>query len=82
MFKPIAHPLLAVVAAMVPFFFPTVSEIVPFDWSIYLLRGPEQPPAICNSLSNLLLPATNTVTARATGQYGGQQQFPAGGGAV
>ena len=81
-FKPVAHPLLAVVAATVPFFFPTVSEIVRSDWSIHLLRGPKQPPTICNSSSNLLLPAANTAIARATGQYGRQRQFLAGGGTV
>ena len=81
-FEPVAHPLLAVVAATVPFFFPMVSETVPSDWRIYLLRGPKQPPATCNSSSNLLLPAANTAIARATGQYGRQRQFPGGGGAV
>ena len=81
-FEPIAHPLLAAVAATVPFFFPTVSETVPSDWRIYLLRSPEQPPATCNSSSNLLLPDANTAIARGTGQYGRQRRFPAGGGAV
>ena len=81
-FEPVAHPLLAVVVATVPFFFPMVSETVPSDLRIYLLRGPEQPPATCNSLSNLLLPIANIAIARATGQYGRQRQFPAGGGAI
>ena len=81
-FEPVAHLLLAVVAATVPFFFPTVSETVPSDWRIYLLCSPKQPPTTCNSSSNLLLPAANTVIARAIGQYGRQRQFPAGGGGV
>ena len=81
-FKPVAQPLLAVVAATVPFFFPTVSETVPSNWRIYLLRGLEQPPTTCNSSSNLLLPAANTAIARATGQYGCQRRFLARGGAV
>ena len=44
---------------MVPLFFPTVSEAVHSDWSVHLLRGPERPPAICKTSSNLLLPAAN-----------------------
>ena len=72
-FEPVAHPLLAVVAATVPFFFPTVSETVPSNWRIYLLRSPEQPPATCNNSSNLLLPVVDTAIARATGQYGRQR---------
>ena len=66
-FGPVAHPLLAVVATTVQFFFPTVSETIPSNWSIHLLRGPEQPPAMCNSSSNLLLPAANIAIARGTG---------------
>ena len=68
-FEPVAHPLLPVVVATVPFFFPTVSETVPSNWSIHLLRGPKHSPTICNSLSNLLLLAASTAIARATGQY-------------
>ena len=81
-FESVAHPLLAVIAATVPFFFPTVLETVPSDWRIYLLHSPKQLPATCNSSSNLLLPAANIVIARARGQYGRQQQFLGGGGAV
>ena len=66
-FKPVAHPLLLVVVAMVPFFFPTVLEAVHSDSSIHLLRGPERPPAIYKSSSNMLLLAANTAIARATG---------------
>ena len=62
---------------MVPFFFPTVLETVPSDWSIHLLRGPEHPPTICNSSRNLLLPAANTAIARATRQFGRERRFPA-----
>ena len=60
-FKPFAHSLLAVVVATVPLFFPTVSEAVHSDWSVHLLRGPERPPTICKTSSNLLLPAANAV---------------------
>ena len=59
-FEPVAHPLQAVVLATVPLFFPTVSQAVHSDWSVHLLRGPERPPAICKTSSNLLLPAANT----------------------
>ena len=59
-FEPVAHLLQAVVVAMVPLFFPTVSEAVHSDWSVHLLRGPERPPTICKISSNLLLPAANT----------------------
>ena len=62
-FEPVAHPLQAVVVATVPLFFPTVSEAVHSDWSVHLLRGPERPPAICKSSSNLLLPAANAAIA-------------------
>ena len=58
-FEPVAHPLLAVVVATVPLFFPTVSEAVHSDWSVHLLRGPERPPTIWKTSSNLLLPAAN-----------------------
>ena len=58
-FEPIAHPLQAVVLATVPLFFPTVSEAVHSDWSVHLLRGPERPPTIWKTSSNLLLPAAN-----------------------
>ena len=81
-FEPVAHPLLPVVVATVPFFFPTVSEAIPSDWSIHLLRSQEGPPAICNSSSNLLLLAANTVIARATRQYGRQRRHLLGGGSV
>ena len=66
-FEPVAHPLLAVVVATVPFFFPTVSEAVHSNSSIHLLHDPERPPAIYKSSSNLLLLAANTAIARATG---------------
>ena len=81
-FEPVAHPLLPVVVATVPFFFPTVSEAVHSDSSIPLLRGPERPPTICKISSNLLLPAANIVIARATGQYGRRQRHLLGGGSV
>ena len=81
-FQPVYHPLLPVVVATVPFFFPTVSEAVHSDSSIHLLCGPERPPAICKSFSNLLLLATSTVIARAIGQYGRQQRHLLGGGSV
>ena len=58
-FEPVAHPLQAVVVATVPLFFPTVSEAVHSDWSVHLLRGPERPPTIWKTSSNLLLPAAN-----------------------
>ena len=58
-FAPVAHPLQAVVVATVPLFFPTVSEAVHSDWSVHLLRGPERPPTIWKTSSNLLLPAAN-----------------------
>ena len=58
-FEPVAHPLQAVILATVPLLFPTVSEVVHSDWSVHLLRGPERPPAICKTSSNLLLPAAN-----------------------
>ena len=64
-FEPIAHTLQAVVLVTIPFFFPTVSEAVHSDWRIYLLHGPERPPAICKSSSTLLLPAANTAIASA-----------------
>ena len=66
-FEPVVHLLLPVVVATVPFFFPTVLETVPSDWGIHLLCGLEHPPTICNSSSNLLLPAANKAIARATG---------------
>ena len=81
-FKPVAHPLLPVVVATVPFFFPMVSEAVHSDSSIHLLRGPERLPTICKSSSNLLLPAANTAIARATGQYRRQRRHLLGGGSV
>ena len=81
-FKPVAHPLLPAVVAMVPFFFPTVSEAVHSDSSIHLLCGPERPPTICKSSSNLLLPAANIAIVRATGQYGRQRRHLLGGGSV
>ena len=59
-FEPVAHPLQAVVLATVLLFFPTVSETVHSNWSVHLLHGPERPPAICKTSSNLLLPAANT----------------------
>ena len=59
-FEPVAHLLQAVVLAMVPLFFPTVSEAVHSDWSVHLLCGQERPPAICKTSSNLLLPVANT----------------------
>ena len=59
-FEPVAHPLQAVVLAMVPLLFPTVSEAVHSDWNVLLLRGPERPPTIRKTSSNLLLPAANT----------------------
>ena len=62
-FEPVAHPLLPIVVAMVPLFFPTVSEALPSDWNIHLLRGPKRSPAICNSTSNLLKLAANTKIA-------------------
>ena len=62
-FESVAHPLQAVVLAMVPFFFPTVLEAVHSDWRIYLLRSPERLPAICKSSSNPLLPAANVAIA-------------------
>ena len=62
-FKPVAHPLLPVVVATVPFFFPTVSEAIRSDWSVHLLCGPERPPTICKTSSNLLLPAANVAIA-------------------
>ena len=58
-FEPVAHLLQAVVLATVPFFFPTVSEAVHSDWRIYLLRGPERPPAICKSSSNPAIASTD-----------------------
>ena len=58
-FEPVAHPLLAVVVATVPLFFPTVSEAVHSDWSVHLLCGPERPPTIWKTSSNLVLPAPN-----------------------
>ena len=58
-FEPVAHPLLAVVVATVPLFFPTVSEAVHSDWSVHLLRSPERPPTIWKTSSNLLLPVAN-----------------------
>ena len=60
-FEPVVHPLLAVVVSTVPLFFPTVSEAVHSDWSVHLLRGPERPPTIWKTSSNLLLPAANAV---------------------
>ena len=59
-FEPVAHPLQAVVLAMVPLLFPTVSEAVHSDWNVLLLCGAERPPTICKTSSNLLLPAANT----------------------
>ena len=59
-FEPVAHPLQAVVLATVLLLFPTVSEAVHSDWNVLLLRGPERPPTICKTSSNLLLPAANT----------------------
>ena len=59
-FAPVAHPLQAVVLATVPLLFPTVLEAIHSDWSVHLLRGPERPPTICKTSSNLLLPAANT----------------------
>ena len=59
LFEPVAHPLLAVVVATVPLFFPTVSEAVHSDWSVHLLRGPKRPPTIWKTSSNLVLPAAN-----------------------
>ena len=58
-FEPVAHPLQAVVVAMVPLFFPTVSEAVHSDWSVHLLRGPGRPPTIWKTSNNLVLPAPN-----------------------
>ena len=58
-FEPVAHPLLAVVIAMVLLFFPTVLEAVHSDWSVHLLHGPERPPTIWKTSSNLLLLAAN-----------------------
>ena len=66
-FKPVAHPLLSIVVTMVLLFFPKVSEVVPSDWSVHLLHGPKRPPAICDSVSNLLQPAANTAIAKAIG---------------
>ena len=59
-FEPVAHPLQAVVLAMVPLLFRTVSEAVHSDWNVLLLRGPERPPTICKTSSSLLLQAANT----------------------
>ena len=81
-FEPVAHLLLPVVVATVPFFFPTVLEAVHSDSSVHLLHGLERPPAICKSSSNLLLPAANIAIARATGQYGRQRHHLLGGGFV
>ena len=62
-FESIAHPLLPIVVATVPFFFPTVLEAVHSDWSVHLLRGLERPPTIWKTSSNLLLPAANAAIA-------------------
>ena len=59
-FEPVAHPLQAVVLTMVLLLFPKVSEAVHSDWNVLLLRGPERPPTICKTSSNLLLPVANT----------------------
>ena len=81
-FEPVAHPLQAVVLAMVPFFFPTVSEAVHSDWSVHLLRGPERPARHLQNLQQAVAAGCKHSDRRLAIQYGHERRYPGGRGPV
>ena len=56
---------------------PLVLEAVHSGWSVHLLRGPERPPTIWKTSSNLLLPAANAAIEDQCGNFCGCTGFVA-----